>query len=258
MIGAGKVATHIATHLSLYTEIYQVYSRTSASAEDLAAKLHCEATQNLTDVYTDADVYIFSLTDNALPEVIKSVVPHLQKGVCIHTAGSLPIDVFKGVATDFGVLYPMQTFSKEKEIRWEDVPLFIEGNTPHTIAIVKKVAQYLSSSIYEINSAQRAYLHIGAVLTCNFANHLYAIAEQLFKEKGLPFHTLLPLITETTAKVQVLSPLQAQTGPAQRGDSTVIEKHLQLLEENPALQNLYRAMSEDIARYQQLYANDKL
>ena len=98
------------------------------------------------------------------------------------------------------------------------------------------------------DSEQRRNIHLAAVFTCNFANHMYALGERLLQKNGLPFDILLPLIDETARKVHGLSPRSAQTGPAVRCDTGVIEKHLDMLADEPEMQRLYRLLSDDIHR----------
>ncbi len=258
LLGAGRVATHLADRFVAHCRIVQVYSRTATSANALAEKINSKAVISLDEITTDADVYIFSLADDALPEVIARLAPRVSGSLCIHTAGSVPMDVFEGRATHYGVLYPMQTFSKEKKIDWERVPVFIESKQDADMAMIHSLAGLLTPKVYTATSAQRAYLHVGAVLSCNFVNHLYAVTQKLLEAHGLPFEALFPLIEETTEKIKTLAPIQAQTGPAQRGDIRIVETHSKLLSDDPALRQLYDLMSAHIVQYKTEYEHDKL
>ena len=149
-------------------------------------------------------------------------------------------------AQKYGVLYPMQTFSKESRIDWSQVPLFIEGSSDQTLNDIRQLALTISPDVTPLSSEGRRKLHLAAVFTCNFSNHMYAIAEQLLKTEGVPFRVMLPLVRETARKVESIKPQDAQTGPAVRGDRKIIQEHLALLKDSPEYAELYRLISIDI------------
>ena len=69
-----------------------------------------------------------------------------------------------------------------------------------------------------------------------------------WKARSLIFDLLLPLIRETSAKVQDISPEKAQTGPARRDDEATLKSHLKMLENSPEQEALYRLISEQIKK----------
>ena len=158
------------------------------------------------------------------------------------------MNIWEGKASRYGVFYPMQTFSKQREVDFRVVPFFIESNSSEDTELLKAIASVLSENVYEATSEQRRSLHLAAVFTCNFTNHMYALAAELLKMYDLPFNAMLPLIDETARKVHELEPKQAQTGPAVRYDENVINKHLEMLAGEPEMQELYRLVSESIHR----------
>lgn len=243
MLGAGNVATHLSKALQKKGfSIVQVYSRTDASAKALAELLNAPYTTKTDDINSEADIYIYTLKDNALEEIIHKI--NLPDAIHIHTAGSVNIDVFEGRAKHFGVIYPMQTFSKSKEVNFENIALMVEANTAETTDTLFSIAQQLSNRCYKTDSEQRKKIHLSAVFACNFTNYMYTIAEELLNETNAPFDILQPLIAETAEKIKYLSPAKAQTGPAVRYDTVIIEKHLKMLENRPELQQLYKEISK--------------
>lgn len=146
----------------------------------------------------------------------------------------------------YGVFYPMQTFSKQRTVDFRQIPVFVESNSAADTQTLKDIASVLSEKVYEATSEQRKSLHLAAVFTCNFTNHMYALAAELLKKYQLPFEVMLPLIDETARKVHELEPCLAQTGPAIRYDENVINNHLQMLSDKPGMQELYRLISESI------------
>jgi len=158
----------------------------------------------------------------------------------------MPMKVWENDARRYGVLYPMQTFSKAREVDFASVSFFVEANGEAELTVLKEMASSLSPKVYEATSAQRTYLHMAAVFACNFANHMYTLSAHLLEKHGLPFDAMLPLIDETARKVHGLHPQEAQTGPAVRRDENVMNKHLEMLAEEPELQELYRKISNSI------------
>ena len=215
-IGAGNLATHLSKALQeAGHDIVQVFSRTASSAQQLAGKLGCAMTTSIEAVRPDADIYIYSVSDAILGELIART-PLPDGALCLHTAGSIPMSVFAPRCQRYGVFYPLQTFSKDRPVKFEEIPLFIEGYTPEVTATLREMGQEISRQVIEASSEQRRHLHLAAVFACNFTNHLYAIAAELLEHQGLPFDALRPLIRETAAKIETLAPAAAQTGPAMR------------------------------------------
>ncbi len=250
LIGAGNVATHfgVALEKAGYT-VKQVYSRTEVSAVRLADRLACPYTVSLADVFPDADVYIVSVKDSALDEVLPELVKRNRDALYVHTAGSVPMDVWKGLARRYGVLYPMQTFSRERAVDFSTVPFFVEADSADDLESLEQMGRRMGGKVYEATSEQRRYLHIAAVFACNFANHMYAIAGHLLEKNGIPFEVMLPLIDETARKAHVLPPVEGQTGPAQRYDRNVMDRHLAMLADEPQLAEIYRLLSRNIHEY---------
>jgi predicted short-subunit dehydrogenase-like oxidoreductase (DUF2520 family) len=223
--------------------IGQIYSRTRDHAESLARKVNCPWTTDLNEIITDADLYIFSLKDTVLPEVIPYVKPN--DGLWVHTAGSVPIEVFEGYAKRYGVFYPLQTFTKKRKVKLDETPIFLEVNNPDDMKMLKKIAIALSGKAQEMDSAKRERIHLAAVFACNFTNHMYFLAGKILEEQGLSHEVLLPLIAETADKINDLSPSEAQTGPAARFDKVIMDKQLAMLGE-PAMQTIYKLLSQSI------------
>ncbi|MDR3142552.1 MAG: DUF2520 domain-containing protein [Tannerellaceae bacterium] len=243
-IGAGNLATCVSLEMQRAgMTIAQIYSRSRESAEALAKKLNCQWTIHIGEVIPDADLYIFSLKDTALPEVIAQMKPN--DGMWVHTAGSVPMQVFEGKAKRYGVFYPLQTFSKKRRMKLDQTPIFFEVNNPDDMKMLKKIAIALSGNAQELDSEKRKYLHLAAVFACNFTNHMYLLASQILEEQGVSTDLLLPLITETALKLSEMSPEEAQTGPAVRFDKEIMDKQMAMLSDL-GVQTIYRLISQNI------------
>lgn len=248
LIGAGNLATNLGRALvDAGHMVCQVYSRTQASADTLAVKLGSRGVSRLDEVVTDAQLYVVALKDSALAEVLPLLLQGRTHALWVHTAGSVPMSIWKEYGLKhYGVLYPMQTFSKAREVDFAEIPFFLEASGKMEMDILKSVASSVSHRVYEADSEQRRYLHLSAVFACNFTNAMYAASARLLEDHGLSFEVMLPLIDETARKVHTLHPSEAQTGPAVRYDRNVIDKHLAMLDEHPQYKELYELTSRII------------
>ena len=248
MIGAGSVATHFARALcQAGLRPVQVYSRTHASAQALAEQLGATPVTDLSAVDDTADIYVVALSDNAIPPTAQLLCPQHNGKLFVHTSGSVPLSVFKGVASRCGVLYPLQTLSRQRSISMSQVPLFVEAVGDDTRNTLFCLAENMGARQVEYaSSEQRRELHLSAVFAANFTNHCYHIAQQLMQKDGYDFSLLRPLIHETANKINILTPAEAQTGPASRNDTDTMQRHLHMLADSPKLQHIYTMLSDNI------------
>lgn len=262
-LGSGNVATHLSQALnrSMLNEVVQVYSPTAVNAKSLAEKLSCAYCTDINEVDVDADIYICCVKDSVQRQVWLALKKHfidsdvnLTEKIVVHTAGALAMDGDDGLSNVFpncGVVYPVQSFSKQREVELSHTPFLIEATIPSTLEKLRCLVATVSDRCYDATTKQRNALHPAAVFASNFANHMYAIANRLMEKNGLPFEILIPLIQETAQKVMEVHPVAAQTGPAVRGDEVVMskqEKGLMAGGDETELE-IYRLVSRNIQRY---------
>ena len=231
LIGRGRLATNL-EHALLQAD-HEVVSINSRTLESLPL---------------EADVFVVAVKDAALVDVLRAATKGREDQLFVHTAGSMPMDLFKGLTAHYGVFYPMQTFSKERLVDFNEISVFLETNDAASMERLKMLAASLTPHVYELDSEGRKHLHLAAVFACNFVNHCYALSAEVLSAKGLPFSVMLPLVDETAQKVHELAPKDAQTGPAVRGDQNVLQMQAAMLAENSAVQQIYEALSNDIQR----------
>lgn len=222
----------------------QVISRNYDSAHELASKVGAAAETNYSNLIQDADYYLICVSDSQIERVIIDSCP-VDKFL-IHTSGSTSMSIFDKYCSHFGVLYPLQTFSKTKKMDMRRVPFFLEGSTSLELEQIKRMASGISDYVSEADSEQRLYLHICAVFTCAFTNQMYRIAERICDDKGLPFEFLYPLLLESAEKASQMSPALAQTGPAARNDLIILRKHIEQLKQYPEFQKIYTFVTASI------------
>lgn len=235
IIGSGNVATHLV----------KAFKGKGFDVENLSSRL---------DRFNiaDASLVIISVLDDAVGEVAHKVagsLPDTEGPIVVHTSGSVSLEALKDSLRDntpCGVFYPMQTFSRDVAMRYDNIPFLIEASDASSLEQLKMLARAVSTNVSEANSATRKNYHIGAVFACNFVNHLWALADKYLSDNNLSFELLHPLLEQTFSKIAATEPFNAQTGPAVRGDKKVIDSHLNQLKDYPELINIYTLLTQSI------------
>lgn len=247
IIGAGNVGHHMALYLfKAGYRIHQICSR-NVSAYETASRCRAEVVNRVSDMDAEADVYLLCVNDDKIAEVALQL--NVSGKLLLHTSASVDtVPVF----TDnlFGVLYPLQTFSREVEVEMSGIPVFVNAENPEALQTVKRIAESLSEHVYVITDEVRRALHVAAVFANNFTNLMYNAAEEICTKNKLPFDVLKPLISQTTMKALLHPPHSVQTGPAVRGDVSTIHKHIAYIQENHMhLTDLYQICTQIIQHY---------
>jgi len=241
IIGGGNVAMHLAK-IFVKTEgisLVQIYNRSISAIEPL--KKQTPITDDINKL-KKADIYIIAVSDKVIEQLSSKI--NAGKAIVVHTSGSTSINVLQQ-HKNYGVFYPLQTFSKDNPIDFLSIPICLEANNPDNLLLLEKLAKKISQTHHFVNSEQREQLHTAAVFVNNFVNHLYHIGNEICTEHKIESNILQPLIQETARKAARFSPYTAQTGPARRGDRHTIEKHLEKLSKNQ--QEIYKLLSHSIA-----------
>lgn len=244
MIGAGNVGTHLTLALkNAGYNIKQVFSRNNSNADCLASLVGAEPISNLKLIDRGAAFYFISVSDAAISLVCENM-PDV-KGIVAHTAGSVALsalDRFK----QHGVIYPFQTFTKDRGLDFINIPILIEGNRSDVRNELTGIASSISNNVQKADSNKRAALHVAAVFCSNFVNHLYSISQELVETSGLDFNLLKPLIHETAQKALSMNPVDAQTGPARRKDFGIMGLHMEKLSDQKIYSEIYSLISQSI------------
>lgn len=240
LLGTGNVATHLfqAFQNAPNIEIVEVFGR-DATALDYFARYTKVSTT--IDAIKNADIYVIAVSDDAITQVSQSLTQ--KEGLIAHTSGSVSLS---GLQTKRkGVFYPLQSFTKEKEVNFSEVPICIEAESKEDLDVLLSLGKSISNQVHPVSSQQRKKLHLSAVIVNNFSNHLFHWANEICEENAIPFHLLQPLISETVDKMRHLSPFDAQTGPARRNDLVTMQGHIEQLQ-YPLQKKIYQLMSESI------------
>ncbi|HET8829218.1 MAG TPA: DUF2520 domain-containing protein, partial [Pelobium sp.] len=226
--------------------VVQVWSRNNENAIDLALAIGANSIVNISDIDDDIDLVVIAVNDDAITSVA-TLIPKKENRIVAHTSGSTAISVLS-MHQKSAVLYPLQTFSKNTDLDFRQVPLCIEGSSEVIETQMLNLAHKLSEKVELVNSENRIVLHIAAVFACNFTNYLFTVSQALLEKSALSFELIKPLIFETLNKITANAPENVQTGPAKRNDEQIMTKHLEILAANPEWQELYRLISQNIVK----------
>ena len=242
LIGSGNVAFHLAKAFSeAQIPISQIFGRNTTELQKISEQFSIPFS---TETLADADLYIISVSDSSITEV-SSLIKN-KNALVTHTSGSVSREALNGNYRK-SVFYPLQTFSKSKNLDYSKIPFFIDAENENDEEILKNLASKISKNVMLANDEKRKYIHLTAVFACNFVNHLYARAKEISDSQGIPFDYFLPLIDETTQKIHELEPKLAQTGPAIRNDEKVLKLHESLLTDEEKLK-IYKTLNESIKK----------
>ncbi len=246
-IGAGNVANVLAPAFSnAGLKVAQVYSRTYNNAVYLANKIGAEPLSEIKNI-NDADLYLFCVSDSVIQLILEQ--RSWQDKFLVHTAGSVPLNIFKPYSNKYGVIYPLQTFTKDRLVNVAQIPLFIEASSQTGIEILHELLNNVFENIKVITSAQRQKIHLAGVFANNFTNYMLTIATEIFQNENLPVEFLKPLMEETFQKALIIGSVKAQTGPAIRNNAEIIQKHTELLAQHNDWQKIYTFVTESIQKY---------
>lgn len=253
ILGCGNVAWHLAKHffsLKNY-ELFIYNHKANALLNDFRSKLKCSTASSLNKIIPNADFYFICVTDKYISEVVKKIKIENKNAVLIHTSGSAKIEEL-GEYNNSAVFYPLQSFSKNSEVNWKELPIIIEAKNAEVKKKVLVLAKLFSNNLIILNYKERLKLHLAAVIVNNFVNALFVAAGDLISKNTHKYKLkiLLPLIKQTVLKIESIDPRLVQTGPAKRNDNLVMKKHLKLLSEEKDLKNIYKQLSKLIVKQQ--------
>ncbi len=246
IIGSGNVAYHLAKAFhENKIPVFQLFGRNENDLKFISEQLQIPFS---TTQLQDADLYLICVSDGSISEVSKLITK--ENCLVAHSSGSLPKEILEGNFRKAS-FYPLQTFSKSKDLDYKEVPFFVESDDDNDLELLKNLALNISEKVMISTYEKRKYIHLTAVFACNFVNHLFARAKEISDSQEIPFDYFLPLIKETMAKIEILEPKLAQTGPAVRNDERVLKLHEELISDEEQLK-IYKIMNESIKKMYEL------
>jgi predicted short-subunit dehydrogenase-like oxidoreductase (DUF2520 family) len=248
LVGAGNVAYHLGRALKQSeNKLLMIIDRTEQKAQRLAFEFGCQYSSDFSAIPDETDIVIIAVKDDAISTVAKQIL--CPGKIVAHTSGAVPMEALGDCSDRLGVFYPLQTLHRDSTVAMRNVPFCIEGNSKWNEGMLLELASSISDNVQLVNSAQRKVVHMAAVFACNFSNHCFAMADEILGKANIPLDILKPLIQQTVVGIATNRPADVQTGPAKRGDTQVMQNHMDMLAQmSPELVPIYKAMSDSISK----------
>ncbi len=276
IIGAGNVATQFAIAFTMAGHNVECICNRDIDKAEKLSKILCRYKGKAAFVsdykaIPDSDIVFICVADSAIEEVVNSlpirkndkpgavgensIENHKSAGnttgntLYVHTSGATSIDVFKAnpQIENYGVFYPLMTLSRNKSIDIKMVPFLLEASSKENEEKLSKLVSSLKAEYNICTSQKRLQMHTAAVFATNFVNYMFTLAYDIAKPD---FTFLLPTAIEAVRKAFLNTPMTSQTGPALRGDTGTMNRHIELLEQGGFTEHakVYRQMSECIMK----------
>jgi len=250
LVGFGNVGYHLS--LALKELGLQVTVMVRPQAFDSLAEQSSNHSPNIklvcdpSNLPEDAEFVFLTVKDDQIQTAASGLSTVIKNNACfLHSSGIKPWNQLEGICQNYGIFYPLNSFSKELAFNWEGVPVFIKTSNNESESKLFEIAGKLESRAVADDLKIREYLHLAAVFLNNFTNHMLVKADEILTEENIPFDFLHPLLKTTVEKALESAPRNVQTGPAIRGDFQTIARHLKMLSEFSD-RKLYQLISESI------------
>ncbi|TMG43122.1 MAG: DUF2520 domain-containing protein [Chloroflexi bacterium] len=148
-----------------------------------------------------------------------------------------------------GVFHPLQTFRRGPQAAQNVAGTYFGIDAePQFRDQLTQLALGIGGHPFDLSGIDRALYHAAAVFAANYPTTLLAEAIALASQAGLEAETarqgMTTLLAGAVKNLSELTPAEAITGPASRGDQGTIQRHLDALKRDPELQRLYQLLAE--------------
>lgn len=250
IVGCGNVAcNYIKTLISNGIHPEYIFVRDESKFSEVRMSFGVEPTNDYNNLL-NCNLVIIAVKDDAIADVAANF--NNFKGLLVHTSGTQPSSLLNNV-DNYGILYPLQTLTKNYDINFRSVPILINASSQKNKESLMSFAKIITDIVIECSDDDRRYIHMSAVYVSNFVNIMLQIGGKLLESKNLDVSILEPLVRETINKAFAMNPENSLTGPARRNDKETISKHLMMLENKPEEKKIYELLTNYIInKYEKL------
>lgn len=202
------------------------------------AELLGTARVDLSDLAAESELLLVGVSDRAIGECA-TAIPETE-ALIFHASGSL-LALRGGFS-----LHPLKALPPVGEpSELAGTLLVFEGEHRRT---AKLIATALEARFCEIAPDQKALYHAAAVFGANYVAASVEIAQQLMTRVGLGDvrEDLVALAQSAIENWRRHDDARRFTGPAARGDSEVMQRHLDALRDDPQLARIYELVAAQI------------
>ncbi|GIV27739.1 MAG: hypothetical protein KatS3mg027_1553 [Bacteroidia bacterium] len=247
IIGSGRLGYHLAKRLNAcHYDVVVVNHREN----EVLQRLSSEGIQ--TEIgyrqLNTADIVVFCIKDDLIEELVNKLYSVIKKdAVVVHTSGTIDSVVLK-VFENYGVLYPLYSFTLEEEVQWHQIPIYYVSCNAYSREVILSIANSLNERmVYEIDDEQKRLIHLLAVFSNNFTNTLahciYTLSDNNTLKNLDVYNKMISFAIQSLMRVRNSNPSHFQTGPAVRGDKKTIQQHLEYLNQYTEITNIYNSFT---------------
>jgi len=244
IIGAGRAGSAIARAMTRTGYRFTwVGSRIADDAERLAKEIGAGAWGvDFSSFPRPAGFLVIAVPDDNITDVAFEAAEKgiVERGttVAAHLSGSLGSDVLESLhrsGASVMAFHPAQTFTPETDsaTAFTGIVFDMEGDDGACV-LGERVAADLGASAVRLSAEQRAMVHIALTASSNYTVSLLYMAADIMSRAGLSSHdavTMLEaLVRASIDNVFERGAVASLTGPVSRGDSDIVERHLERLE----------------------------
>lgn len=274
LIGTGRIAHSIAAAMKK-TEITptHILSRSQEKAAKFATRF---SIANVLSVESKLPagmcLYIIAVSDDAIAPVsgiLAEKCEEPKQSVFIHLSGSYPASQLSAITEKGGhaaSFHIMQTFPDTNPVPVSGLRAIIETESNYAYDKLNELAEILNLISYRLNADQKTLYHVTGVFISNFLVGNFHNAERIFEKTGLSrqelYDIFTPILMTTVRNLLQKGSVDSLSGPLERGDLRVIEKHTELLskefESEPDLLRSYLSQSAGLTRPASVRNPDKM
>lgn len=261
IIGAGTLATALAIALrrSGY-RVIEVVSRNNAQSISRARKLAKRVGARVTTLHEaqfTAKVTWVCVPDDAISEVATQIAAHddWKRKIAIHSSGALGSDALtplKKAGAGIASAHPLMTFVRTSNPELKGVPFALEGDASALVTI-NAIIRSIGGKPFRIAARVKPAYHLFGFFSSPALVALIVAAQQVGELAGFKrrksSELMGPIVRQTIENCLVTTPQLAFSGPLRRGDIATLRKHLEVLNAQPELLQLYKSLSRVALEY---------
>lgn len=244
IMGAGRVGVTLGKYLAdAGVDVTGFYSRTKQSAEEAAVFTQTKVFENMEDLIQASDTLFITTPDKVIGEVWACIAAYNLTGkILCHFSGSLSSDIFSGIESTGGIgcsIHPMYAFSNRftSYQHFSTACLVAEG-TPAAREPMEQLFRDLGHPVFSILAEDKVKYHAAAAMISNDMIALLQAVLDLLGECGFneadSMLLLKPIIQNNVSEMLDRGPMEALTGPVERGDTGTVQRHMEALAGTPA------------------------
>lgn len=239
VIGAGRVGTALAVRLFDAGHRIVAISGRAGTADRAARYLPGVPIRPAPSAARGAEVVIIGTPDDLIEATASSLAGEGAVGqgqTVIHLSGATSLSALsapRAAGAEVLSVHPLQTFPDVDAAlsRMPGSGIAVTAVSEAGYVLGERLARDVGGRSFRLADEAKPLYHAAAVFASNYLVAITALADELFRDAGIPEPTefFLPLQRATLDNVAAMGPAAALTGPAIRGDAGTVAANLEAL-----------------------------